>query len=234
MTAPVSIVIPTYNSADILPFCLASVFEGMADGLICEVIFADGGSSDTTKEIATEAGVLFLPCPKGRGSQLSAGIKAAKGDWLLILHSDTFLSDGWTQTVFPLLANPSKARFFKLRFNDMSISARLVAFWANLRSKFLGLPFGDQGLLISRGLYDQVGGYEDIPLMEDVAIARALRGHKQAAFDITATTGADRYLREGWFKRSLRNFWLLFQYKLGRSPANLAHHYQPNQRSEEH
>jgi hypothetical protein len=136
-------------------------------------------------------------------------------------------------TLRGVLQDTNKAHFFGLRFSAGGIPARLVAGWANFRSSILGLPYGDQGLFLTRALYDQVGGYPDIPLMEDVAISRSLRGCKKALFSVTATTGADRYLTEGWARRGTRNLWFLAQYKMGRAPASLARRYRPDQRSEE-
>jgi glycosyltransferase involved in cell wall biosynthesis len=205
----------------------------MAAGLVCEVILADGGSVDETARLAAEVGAVFLPSPKGRGSQLRAGVDACKGAWALVLHADTVLPEGWSSAVQPLLGDPKRAHFFRLAFNSGGVMAKVTATWANIRSKWLGLPYGDQGLLISRALYDAVGGYADIPLMEDVAIARALRGHKFPAFQITATTGADRYLAQGWIRRGTRNLWMLMRYQLGAAPASLARRYQPARKSEE-
>ena len=233
MTAPVSIVIPTLNSATQLPPCLTAVFEGVAEGIIREVIFADGGSVDGTEALARSVGAKFVSASQGRGGQICAGVEASQGDWVLVLHSDTVLSDGWAATLRGVLHNIDRAYFFGLRFSTGGFSARLVAGWANFRSSILGLPYGDQGLFLTRALYDQVGGYPDIPLMEDVAISRRLRGRKTALFSVTATTQADRYLAEGWARRGTRNLWLLAQYKMGRAPASLARRYPPNQRSEE-
>ena len=104
------------------------------------------------------------------------------------------------------------------------VKGRLVALWANLRSR-LGLPYGDQGLLISRDLYDIVGGYRDIPLMEDVALVRALKD-KLRRIDATATTSAAKYQNQGWLKRGGRNLITLLQYFAGVDPEKLADRYR--------
>ncbi len=103
------------------------------------------------------------------------------------------------------------------------MAGKAVAAWANLRSR-LGLPYGDQGLLLPRALYQSVGGYPDQPLMEDVALARALRGHL-LGLDVTVVTSADKYARQGWLRRGARNLWTLIRYFAGVAPAKLAKGY---------
>jgi hypothetical protein len=103
------------------------------------------------------------------------------------------------------------------------MAGKAVAAWANLRSR-LGLPYGDQGLLLPRALYQSVGGYPDQPLMEDVALARALRGHL-LGLEVTAVTSADKYARQGWLRRGARNLWTLIRYFAGVAPAKLAEGY---------
>ena len=101
-----------------------------------------------------------------------------------------------------------------------------MAGWANLRSRWFGLPYGDQGLLIHRSLYRTVGGYPEQPLMEDVAIARSLGRARLTGLNAVARTGADRYLRDGWLRRGARNLWTLARYFLGASPEALAKAYR--------
>ena len=107
---------------------------------------------------------------------------------------------------------------------EENTAPRLVSRWANLRARAFGLPYGDQGLLIPRALYESVGGYPDIALMEDVAIARALRG-KLTTIPATAWTSAERYQRQGWLRRGSRNLMTLTRYLLGADPAKLARSY---------
>jgi len=225
MPAPVSVIIPTLNAANTLGPCLGAVAAGLQHGIIAELIFADGGSDDDIAEIAELSGARLIQAPKGRGSQLGNAAKSAKADWLLFLHSDTVLAQNWPQTILSHIANhPDKAAYFRLKFDTNGFGAKMVASWANWRSRAFSLPFGDQGLLVSRQLYDQIGGYADIPLMEDVQIAKALKG-KFKALDCIATTSAARYRQQGWIRRSFRNLAILMQYKLGVNPARLAQKY---------
>ena len=225
MRAPVSIIVPTLDAADDLPATLASLAEGLQAGLIRELILSDGGSADAIGAVADAAGAVLIAGPKGRGGQLRRGAQAAQGDWLLFLHADTRLGPGWAGAVLAHLRdNADRAAYFRLRFRASGPAPRVVAGWANLRARLFGLPYGDQGLLIARDLYLAAGGHPDIPLMEDVALARALSG-RLAALDATAHTSAARYQRQGWLRRGGRNLLILVRYLLGADPARLARAY---------
>ena len=175
MRAQLSVVIPTLNAAADLPKCLLSLMEGVEVGMIREVVISDGGSTDATSRIADAAGAVWLGGAASRGAQLRRGVAEASGSWLMILHADCVLSPGWVEMVQAQIARENPA-YFRLRFDAQGFAPAWVAGWANLRARLLRLPYGDQGLLISRSRYDAVGGYADIPLMEDVVMARALRG----------------------------------------------------------
>lgn len=224
MPAPLSVIIPTLNSAQSIGPTMRALWEGVETGLIAEVILVDGGSTDEIAEIAEALGADFVTSVKGRGTQLAAGAEAAKGAWLLFLHADTELSDGWASVVLAHLNSSKKAGYGRLAFNANGFAPAAVAGWANLRSRVFGLPYGDQGLLISQELYRRSGGFQDIPLMEDVAIARALKGNL-TALGFIARTNADRYERDGWIKRGWRNLTTLALYFLGNSPEKLVARY---------
>ena len=223
MRAPLSIVIPTLDAAEELPATLACLVEGLEAGLVRELVISDGGSSDETARIAEAWGADLLHGPAGRGGQLARGAAAAGGAWLLFLHADTHLAPGWTAAVAAHMQNRESAGYFRLRFRASGPAPRIVAGWAGLRAR-LGLPYGDQGLLISRTLYQASGGYPDIPLMEDVALARQLRG-RLTPLPAIAETGAERYLRHGWFRHGARNLWRLARYLAGADPHRLARGY---------
>ncbi len=226
MPAPISVIIPTLNSANTIGPCLAAVAAGLQSGMIAEVIIADGGSDDDIAEIAELSGAQLILALPGRGSQLANAAKSAKADWLIFLHSDTVLARNWPQTCAAHMAShPDKAAYFKLKFDTNSFAARIVAGWANWRARIFDLPYGDQGLLISKQLYDRIGGYANIPLMEDVRIAKALK-RKLVALDCIATTSAERYQKQGWLRRSFKNFVILIQYKMGVDPVILAKKYR--------
>lgn len=223
MRAKITVVIPTLNAAASLPECLATLMEGVAAGLIRELVIADGGSADTTSVIASEAGAELVQSAPSRGGQLRCGAEAAGGEWLLFLHADTRLPEGWTDTVKAHLETGRPA-CFRLTFDAKGAAPFLVAGWANLRSRLFKLPYGDQGLLISRQEYASVGGYPGIPLMEDVAMVRKL-GARLIILPLAITTSAARYRREGWMLRGLRNLSLLARYLAGADPERLARRY---------
>ncbi|KPA21313.1 PGL/p-HBAD biosynthesis glycosyltransferase [Shimia sp. SK013] len=226
MRAPLSVVIPTLNAEVPLPSCLAALYEGVEVGVIRELIVVDGGSNDATRAIADEAGAMILTALPSRGGQLGAGVEAARGDWVLCLHADTELAPGWTDAVGAHMARgPDVAGYFRLGFDSGGASARAVARWANVRSQVLGLPYGDQGLLMSRKLYREVGGYSEIPLMEDVAMARALK-RRLRSLEHLAVTSAAKYQAQGWARRGARNLWTLIRYFAGVSPERLAQSYR--------
>lgn len=226
LVAPrVSIIIPTLNAAGALPPSLDALLEGVEQGLVRELIVVDGGSEDATRQIADDVGAEILACEPGRGAQLALGGRQAKGEWLLFLHADTHLEAGWSAAAAHHMQSSETAAVFRLAFRARGLCALVVSGWANLRTRLFDLPYGDQGLLISRALYDQVGGYPALPLMEDVAIARALKG-QLTRLDVEARTSAEKYLRDGWLRRGARNLVTLCRYFAGADPEGLARAYQ--------
>ena len=226
MPAPISIIIPTLNAAGELPLCLESLMPGLEAGLIRELVVSDGGSTDATAKIAEASGANLLVGDKGRGKQLICGANASRGDWLLFLHADTALSRDWAERVTEHLnQHPENAAVFTLAYRSDRQIAKAIASRANRRARWLGLPYGDQGLLISRKLYDEIGGFEDLPLMEDVRMVQAI-GRKRLSFlSAQARTSPAKYERDGWRKRSWHNAWLITRYLLGASPESLAKSY---------
>lgn len=222
MRAPLSIVIPTLNAAPALAALLADLTPGLAAGLIREVIVSDGGSGDDSAALAEAAGARLVTGTASRGGQLARGCAAAEGDWLWVIHADTRLPPDWPVAIEAALAEGG-AHYARLRFDAPGLAPRLVAGWANLRSRAFGLPYGDQTLLLPRALYGAVGGYPDQPLMEDVALARRL---ELCAMALVVTTSAARYQREGWLRRGGRNLLILLRYALGADPARLARAYR--------
>ena len=225
MPAPLSVIIPTLNAAHLLPETAEHLLSGATDGLIRELIVSDGGSSDNIADIAKELGAVLVEGPSGRGGQIARGLDAATAPWLLVLHADTHLSETWTQAARGhMIAHTDRAGYFRLRFRAKGVAPRVVEAGATLRSQLLDLPYGDQGLLISRALLTEIGGYPGIPLMEDVAVARMLRGRLRA-LEATAMTSAEKYQRDGWFRRATSNIGTLVRFRLGTDPETLAKRY---------
>lgn len=212
--------IPVLNAAAELPHTLAILQDA---ALISEIVVVDGGSQDDSVAIAREAGAKIIETPRGRGTQLAAGSVAAKGDWLLFLHADCRPLPGWEESVRVFIAGShDKAGYFDLALDDMAPAARRLERIVAWRSRLLALPYGDQGLLVSRPLYQAIGGYAAIPLMEDVDIVRRLGRARLGPIGATMLASARRYRRDGYWRRPLRNLMCLALYFAGVSPAKIA------------
>ena len=174
-------------------------------------------------QIAASQGAILTIGEPGRGRQLQRGARwAAEAEWLLFLHADSSLPDDWHTLVSAHIQNhSSKAAYFGLRYYSPTLSARFVEWMVRLRCFAWALPYGDQGLLISRQLYDEIGGYPDWPLFEDVKIVEQIGRKRLRALPTAITTSADKYERDGFLKRGWRNFRLLRHYKNGESIENL-------------
>jgi rSAM/selenodomain-associated transferase 2 len=222
----ISVVMPTLDAAPHLARSLPPLVSAVADGVVRELIVSDGGSTDATLAIAEDVGARIVAGPKGRGRQLIAGAAAARGAWLLFLHADTALGDGWADEALRFMrGDVMRAAAFRFAFDDDAPAARRAAWWVDLRCRLLALPYGDQGLLISRALYDAIGGYADLPLMEDVDIVRRIGRARLALLRTPAVTSAEKYRRDGYGRRARRNLLLLTRYLLGADPAALARRY---------
>ena len=174
----ISVVIPTGNAERLLPRCFDSLIAGAVRGVVREVIVADAGSTDATLQIADAAGAHILHIRKGRGHQLAEGAAAAKSDWLLFLHPETALEPGWEVEVESFLdrarIDDPRAAVFRFALEDFGGAARRAEAKAHLRATLFALPYGDQGLLISKRLYQQVGGYRALDRMEDADLVRRI------------------------------------------------------------
>jgi rSAM/selenodomain-associated transferase 2 len=219
-----SVIIPTLNAAATLPATLAALGEAADD-----IVVVDGGSDDATVACARAGGARVIAAGRGRGGQLAAGIPAARGDWLLLLHADTRLEAGWAAAASVFMAEEAltaeeagKAGYFRFALDSAAPQARRLERAVAWRSRVLGLPYGDQGLLLRRALLDAVGGVRALPLMEDVDLARRLGRARLVGLAPAAVTSAVRWEREGWTRRSARNVCCLGLYFAGVPPARIA------------
>ena len=216
-----SVIVPTLNAASTLEDCLSRL-SGARD-----VIVVDGGSWDSTQAIASAAGARLVLTEPSRGAQLRLGAEAARGDWLLFLHADTLLTPGWLDAVRSHMESaPQSAGCFRFRLDARAWQARLIEAGVALRVWTLGLPYGDQGLLVPRSLYDRTGGYADVPLMEDVDLIRRIGRFRLRILQADALTSAERWRRDGWFRRSARNLSCLLLHRFGMSEERLARIYE--------
>lgn len=223
-----SVVIPTLNAAATLGATLAALRAGEGEPRDGDIVVADGGSTDATRALAERAGARVVAAPRGRGPQLAAGAAAARGDWLLFLHADTVLEQGWMRAAHDFMRGPAsgeRAAAFTFALDDSSAAARRLERLVAWRCARLGLPYGDQGLLIARAFYDRIGGYRPLPLMEDVDLTRRIGRRRIAVLPVRALTSAERWRRDGWIARSARNLACLGLYYAGVPPRLIARIY---------
>ncbi len=213
-------VVPALNAAASLPATLAPL-----TGFAAEIVVVDGGSADGTAEVARRLGARVIEAPRGRGLQLQAGIAAARGAWLLLLHADTVLQPGWQQAADAAMRDPGRAGYFRFALDSAAPQARRLERLVAWRCRVLAVPYGDQGLLISRALLDAVGGMRPLVLMEDVDLIRRIGRRRLVALDAAAVTSAEKWQRDGWLRRSARNLCCLALYYLGVPPTLIARLY---------
>lgn len=234
MRAMLSVIIPTLNAGRTLNRTLAPLVPAAVCGLVQEVIVVDGGSSDNTRDIVEAAGAKLVEAPEGRGAQLASGAAQARGNWLLFLHADTVLEPGWVSEVETFFEQVGSGHFrshemaaaFRFSLDDFSARARFIERMVALRCALMRLPYGDQGLLVNRRLYERVGGFREWPLMEDVDLVRRIGRRRLVMFRTRALTSPARYLSRGFAARSLRNLFCLTLYYLHVPPRVIARIYE--------
>lgn len=219
-----SIVIPCWNAASTLAQCLNDIAAGTTSSLDVDILIVDGGSNDDTTGIAERNGASVIRTEKGRGKQLAEGGRVATGDWLMFLHADTKLTADWGDCVCAFASDPcnlTRAAVFTYALDDDHPAARRVERMVAIRCFLFSLPYGDQGLIISRHFYDLIGGFMEIPLMEDVDIIRRIDRKSLAYLDAKAITSPIRYHRGGYWRRPLFHLVCLSLYFLGVPPKTL-------------
>lgn len=225
MRPPLSVVIAARNEARGLPALLADL--ATAPELVREVLVVDGGSRDGTPRLAALAGAQVLHDGSGRGGQLAAGVSRSAGPWLLLLHGDVRLPSGWARAIAAALAaGETSAWAFRLRIAGGDPSLRLVELAVELRSRWRQLPYGDQGLLLTRALHDDAGGIAPLPLMEDLEFVQRLR--RQARIGLLAPAlrvNGRRWQRLGVWQTVLANARLRRAWRRGTPEAQLAARY---------
>jgi len=223
-----SVVIPTLNGGQVLGALLAELCHAREAGVDLEVVVSDGGSTDETASLARSAGARLIEGPAGRGRQLARGAAEAAGEWLLFLHADTRLDPRWAAAVTSFAAdqaNAERAAVFRFALDDTSPAARRLEAGVAWRCRALGLPYGDQGLLLARAFYERLGGFKAIPLMEDVDLVRRIGRRRIMVLDLPAVTSAARYREDGWMLRPLRNLLCLALYLAGVPPRHILRFY---------
>jgi rSAM/selenodomain-associated transferase 2 len=200
----VSVVIPAYNEEVALPLTLMCVFEQEGD---YEVIVAEGGSTDRTPAIVDDdRRIRAVTGAKGRASQMNAGARIARGEWLLFLHADTILPTGAIRRLNDFEGNPLiQAGGFLHRFSGHDWRLRLVSWLDNLRCRSSRIIYGDQALFVRRGLFDQLNGFPDQPILEDVAFCeRLVRVTRPVLLSPPVTTDSRKFVKMGIWRSLAR------------------------------
>jgi rSAM/selenodomain-associated transferase 2 len=218
---PLSIIVPALDEAANLARLLPDL---VARERQAEVLVADGGSADDSRAVVARVpSVRWLAAPRGRARQMNAGARAARGDVLLFLHADTTLPDGAGAAVLSALADPAVVGGrFDVQLDSPRRLLAVVGWLMNRRSRLTGISTGDQGIFVRRAVFDALGGFPDIPLMEDVELTRRLkRRGRLAALRLRVVTSARKWESEGIIRTIVLMWTLRLLYALGVAPAHL-------------
>ena len=212
--AGLSVVVPVLNEARHLPFLLADL-QRWPDAL--QIVVVDGGSTDKTIQVAHQGGAQVVQSPvQGRGQQLQRGLQLSQHSWLMVLHADSRLSQHWVdhvQRVLSMARGRQQAWAFDFRVDQRRPMLKLLEWCVAIRSRWGQMPYGDQGLLIHHSLYERVGGYRSLALMEDVDLIQRLQQISRiGALGCALTTSARRWnhrgvLNQAWSNARLRRRW---------------------------
>ena len=228
--ARLSVVVPVLNEIEALPELLRHLSRLDQSNVIKhDIVLVDGGSNDGTVQATTQAGFRVVSSPKGRARQMNAGASATSSDILLFLHADTRLPEGALEQVYSALGQadqPSWGRF-DVRITGDAFMLKIVARMMNLRSRITGIATGDQAMFIHRSLFDQVGGFPDQPLMEDVELSQRLcRIKRPVCLRSRVVTSGRRWIDNGVWKTIVLMWQLRWAYWRGVPAEQLAERYK--------
>lgn len=220
----ISIVIPALNEANQIVATLGALQAARRAGH--ELIVVDGGSADGTVERAAPLADQVIGASRGRARQMNAGAAAARGDILWFVHADTLVSEDGYKHVCAAVAGGAAWGRFDVRLSGRGPALRVVEALMNRRSRLTGIATGDQAIFVLRELFQQLGGFADIPLMEDIALSAALRRlGRPACLVEPAITSSRRWERDGVWRTVGLMWWLRLRYWLGTDPAVLHRQY---------
>ncbi|MEH2029394.1 MAG: TIGR04283 family arsenosugar biosynthesis glycosyltransferase [Nostoc sp.] len=222
--AKISIIIPAINEAVNIKEAITTTQPSTN----IEVIVVDGGSKDNTVEIAQSLNVKVISSSPGRAVQMNTGAVAASGEILLFLHADTRLPTGFDDMIRTALQQPGiVAGAFKLRIDASLFSLRWVEWGVNVRSHFYQMPYGDQAIFLTKEVFQQIGGFPELVIMEDFELMRRLKRIGRIVIIPTpVVTSARRWLQKGVFKTTLLNQIVITAYLLGVSPERIRRWYR--------
>lgn len=223
MIPRVTVIVPVFRDAE----ALGALLEQLPITPELEIAVVDGGADRHVEAIVAADGraTLHHSAP-GRARQMNVGAADATGEWLLFLHADSTLPPGWLDAITGLDDTPAGG-WFRFALQDPAWQARIIERLVAWRVRHLRLPYGDQGLFVRQRVFEQLRGYRDMPLMEDVEFVRRLvRSGPIVELPLPLGTSARRWRRDGWWRRSMKNLTILTLYFVGVAPARLARWYQ--------
>lgn len=220
----ISVIIPVLNEADRILSTVAAVKEGTD----VEILVVDGGSTDGTVERLRQAGVEVIQTTPGRGHQMNEGARQATGEYLLFLHGDTQLPGEYDRWVREVLLQPGVvAGAFELAIEGENWGYRVVEWGVKWRSHLFQLPYGDQAIFLSRAVFEQVGGFPELPILEDLQLMQRLKSlGKIAIAPLPAITSARRWQHLGIWRTTMINQGVLIAHFLGVDLHQIAHWYR--------
>ena len=221
----VSVIVPVLNEASGIAATLAPLQEARANGH--EVILVDGGSTDDTVEEARALADLFINSPAGRARQMNTGARVANGEVFWFLHADTLAPADAIENINAALADGQRCwGRFDVQLSGSSWSFRIIEAAMNLRSAFTGIATGDQGIFVTRRAFENLSGFPEIPLMEDIEFSKGLRLQSRPACLRTRLVPSSRRWEQNGIMRTVLLMWRLrLAYFLGAAPETLAEKY---------
>ncbi len=221
----ISIIVPALDEAGNIAETLTRLQPARALGH--ELLVVDGGSRDGTPLLAEPLADRVLEGPRGRARQMNAGAMEAQGDVLWFVHADTLASDGAARAISDAVQEGHIWGRFDVSIRGRSAMLPVIAWFMNRRSRLTGIATGDQGLFVCREAWDVVGGFPDIPLMEDIALSKALRAQAwPACLRERVSTSGRRWEQRGVWRTIVLMWWLRLAYFLGAAPEDLVKRYR--------
>ena len=221
----ISIIVPVYNEAPAINKLIDNL-EQFKD--YCEIIFVDGGSDDGTDRIIEKKYKLFYSPKKGRSYQMNYGASLSKGNILLFLHADSLLPDDAPGQILKIIRRGYKVGCFKIKFDSKNILMKICGFMSNLRVRLRNIAFGDQGIFINRSYFYELGGFAEIPLMEDYQLSIDIKADREK-IALTRTkieTSERRFVKKGRFRTMIEMQKLQYMYRKGKDIDIIANLYK--------
>jgi rSAM/selenodomain-associated transferase 2 len=228
MPTPISVIVPVYREAAVINLTLADL-PAPSPAVPIEIIVVDGHPAGTTLEVIARSDVRKVIGPRGRGPQMNRGAALANGAVLLFLHADTLLpANAFARIAEALAGSGAVGGAFGLGIRSPRAAFRVIEAAVALRSRLTRIPYGDQGIFLKRRFFNALGGFMDIPIMEDVELMRRVKrsGHRLVFLPHRVQTSARRWEREGIVFCTLRNWLLMTLFLCGAPPRRLARFYR--------